>query len=275
MGKIAYPPIEAYEEAVDIIGVFSTMVLFGLAAPEAKTKDKIIRNFIARSVVSLKSILALWKIDAFADCWVLHRCIVDRLFHLKSLANDKAFDIFDDWSFKQQYDYMNKIRSDPEFKGMVDPGFFKDADRQKARYAEICKRKVDWKRPRAETVAKDADWDFFYKYAYDHASSHVHPMANDGELEFLRLTKLAEPRNSGEPRLVINNSCLAMAVLLNEGLNISSFSWRRIVFNFISDYTAFLRTGSKKYLRTFYKIGSQGPNFELCKKTEKHGAFDE
>ena len=144
------------------------MVLFGLAAPEAETKDKIIRNFIARSVVSLKSILALWKLDAFADCWVLHRCIIDRLFHLKALANGKAFEEFDDWSFKQQYDYMNKIRSDPEFKGTVDPDFFKDADRQKARYVEICKRKVDWKKPKAETVAKDANWDFLYKYAYDH-----------------------------------------------------------------------------------------------------------
>lgn len=274
MGKIVYSPIEAYEEAVDIIEAFSTMVLFGLSVPEAETKDKIIRNFIARSVVSLKGVLALWRIDAFADCWVLHRCIVDRLFHLKSLAKDKAFDVFDDWSFKQQYDYMNKIRSDREFKGTVDPYFFMDMDRQKARYAEICNRKVDWKRPKAETVAKNAGWDFFYKYAYDHASSYVHPMANDGEQELLRLTKLANPRKCGEPRLVINNSCLAMAVLLSEGLNISSFSWRRIVFDLISDYMSFLKTGTKKYLLTFYRIGSQGPNFDLCKKTDK-AAFDE
>ena len=100
-------------------------------------------------------------------------------------------------------------------------------------------------------------------------------MANDGEQEFLRLTKLAEPRACGEPRLVINNSCLAMAVLLNEGLNISNLSWRRIVFDFISDYMTFLRTGTKIYLLTFCKIGSQGPDFELCKKVDKHGAFDE
>ena len=68
MDKKVYFPIETYEEAVKILGIFSTMVLFGLAVPAAETRDKIIRNFIARSVVSLKGILELWKINAFADC---------------------------------------------------------------------------------------------------------------------------------------------------------------------------------------------------------------
>ena len=64
-------------------------------------------------------------------------------------------------------------------------------------------------------------------------------------------------------------------MLINEGLSISNFTWRGIVFEFLSDYLEFLRTGSKKYLVTFFKIGSLGPNFDLCKKTDKHGAFDE
>ena len=275
MDKKIYFPIETYEEAIKILGVFSTMILFGFAGQPTETRDKIIRNFIARSVVSLKGILELWKIDAFSDCWVLHRCIVDRLFHLKSLAKDNAFDSFDDWSFKRQYEYMNKIRSDREFKNTVGPAFFKDMDRQKARYARLCKQMIDWDRPKAETVARDAGWDFLYKYGYDHASTYVHPMANDGELEFHRLTKLAEPRECGDTRLVISNSCLAVVVLIQECLNISNFVWRRLVYTFLSDYLDFLESGSRIYLVTFCKIGSLGPNYELCKKADKHGAFDE
>ncbi len=275
MDKKEYLPIEAYEEAIKILGVFSTMLLFGFAGQTAETKDKIIRNFIARSVVTLGGILELWKIGAYADCWVLHRCIVDRLFHLKSLVKNKAFEAFDEWSFKRQYEYMNKVKSDREFRNTVGPGFFKDMERQKARYAKISKQKIDWGRPDAETVAKDAGLDFFYKYGYDHASTYVHPMANDGEQEFHRLTKLAEPRECGDTRLVISNSCLAVAVLIQEGLNISNFSWRKMVFDFLSDYLEFLKSGSKKYLFTFCKIGSLGPTADLCKKTDKHGAFNE
>ena len=269
-----YPPIEAYEEAIKILGVFSTMVLFGFAGQPPETRDKIIRNFIARSIVTLRGILELWKIDAYADCWVLHRCIVDRLFHLKSLAKDKAFEVFDDWCFKRQFEYMNKVKSDREFGNRVGPAFFKDMERHKARYATLSKRKIDWGRPDAETVAKYAGLDFLYKYGYDHASTYVHPMANDGEQEFHRLTKLAEPRECGDNRLVINNSCLAVLMLIQEGLNISNFKWRRVVFDFLGDYLAFLQNGSRDYVVSFCKIGLLGPNAELCKKTDKQGAFD-
>jgi len=271
-----YPPVEAYEEAVKILEVFTKIVLFGFAGQQPpETKDKIIRNFIARSIVTLRSILELWKIQAYADCWVLHRCVVDRLFHLKSLAKDKAFDLFDDWCLKKQYEYMSKIRGDPDFKDRVGPDFFKDMKRYKARYDELCKQGVNWRRPRAEDIAKDAGWDFLYKYAYDQASAHVHPMANDGEQEFHRLTKLAEPRECGDYRPILNNSCLAMLLLIQEGLNISNFRWRRLIFDFLSDFLAFLRDGSRAYVITYCKIASLGPDFALCEKTDKHGAFDE
>lgn len=271
-----YPSVEAYEEAVKVFEVFTKIVLFAFAGQQPpETMDKIIRNFIARSVVTLRSILELWKIQAYSDCWVLHRCIMDRLFYLKSLAKGKAFDAFDDWCLKQQYEYMNKVRSDPEFKGRVGPSFFKDMERYKARYNELCKRGVDWRRPRAEDVAMDAGWGFLYKYAYDHASSHVHPMANDGEQEFHRLTKLAEPRDCGDSRLVLNNSCLAALLLVQEGLNISNFRWRRVVFDFLGDFLAFLQDASRKYAVTYCKIISLGPDFEVCEKTDKKGAFDE
>jgi len=266
--KKQYLPIKFYKEAIDILDVFTTIILLSLGEHGTSIKDTIIRNFIARSIVSLKGILKLWEEKDYQDCWILHRCILDRLFHLHALAKEDAFETFEKWSFKKQYEYKNKIRSDPYFRDKISPDFFKNMNKNKKRYTDICKEQPQWDRPKPEEIAKEMDLNFLYKYGYDYASTLVHPMANDGESDFLRQTKLVPEEMFPDQRAVINNSCLAVVVIVQEGLNISSLLWRCIMFDFLDNFKIFLQNGSMDYKESFLKIGSLGPEFDICKKKD-------
>lgn len=268
--KNQYLPIESYKEAVEVLDMFTTLILFSFAKHSAEVKDVIIRNFIARAIVSLKGIMRLWEMADYQDCWILNRCILDRLFHLIALAKDNTFKLFDKWSFKRQYDYMNRIRSDPDFKGRLNPHFFKDIDGHKEKYTAITKERPRWKRPKAEAIAKDMDLMFLYKYGYDYASRLVHPMANDGEEDFFRQTNFIQEGLFPDQRVVIHNSCLIVSLLIQEGLNNSNLLWRAVIYDFLGKFRDLLKNGSKDYLLTFTKIGKlQDRRAELCKKKGK------
>ena len=264
-----YFPVKTYKEAIYTLDLFTKIILFQFAIHSTGIKDNIIRNFIARGIVALKSIMKLWEISDYQDCWVLHRCILDRLFHLEALAKDDTFELFERWSFKHQYDSRNKIRSDPDFKERINPEFFKDMDVQKERYIIISKERPQWRRPKPQEVAKEMDLDFLYKYGYDYASKLVHPMATDGEEDFYRETKLSGRDFFIDQRVIINNSCMAVIILINEGLSYSNLIWRRLTFDFLKNFMDFLENGSEKYKVSFYKIGSLGPDVDLCKKATK------
>jgi len=261
-----YLDMDSIKEVIETLDVFATIVLFSLGQHGKGVKDTIIKNFIARSIVSLKGILRLYEEKDYHDCWILHRCILDRLFHLNALAKDDSFDLFEKWSLKQQYEFKNKVRSDPEFRNKVIPGYFDDMEKNKVRYLEICKENPKWNRPKAEKIAKEMNLDFLYKYGYDYASTFIHPMANDGDADFYRQTRQGTDDMFQDQRVVLNNSCLVVTLLIQEGLNVSSLQWRVIVYDFLSNCRKFLQNGAKDYLTTFLKIGSLGPDINLCKK---------
>lgn len=267
--KIRYLPIESYKEAIDILDMFATLILFSFAKHSTEIKDTIIRNFVARAIVSLKGIMKLWEIGDYHDCWILNRCILDRLFHIIALAKDDAFELFEKWSFKQQYDYMNRIRSDPEFKTRLNPDFFKEVDQHKDRYIAIAKEEPRWERPKAEVIARNMNLTFLYKYGYDYASRLVHPMATDGDEDFFRQTNLIKEGLFPDQRVVIHNSCLIVSLLIQEGLKNSSLAWRAVVYDFLENFRNLLKNGSKDYLLTFTRIGRlRERHLGLCKKKE-------
>lgn len=265
-----YFSFDSYKEAIDILDKYTTLVLFSFAEHSSEVRDVIVRNFIARAIVSLKGILKLWEVSDYQDCWVLHRCILDRLFHLRTLAKDNTFELFEKWSFKQQYDFKSKYRSDPDFKGKLNPDFFKDTKEQKEKYLAITKERPRWRRPKGETVAKEMGMAFLYKYGYDYASTLVHPMANDGQEDFLRQTNLLRRGLFIDQRVVIHNSCLVVVLIIREGLNSSSLIWRSLIYDFLDNFFSFLKSGSNEYLLSFLKIGKLGPDIDLCKKNSKN-----
>lgn len=260
-----YLPFETYKEAIDTLENFTILILFSFTKHSTDIKDIIIRNLIARAIVSLKGIVKLWEVNDYQDCWVVNRCILDRLFHLETLARNNTFELFEKWSFKKQYDFSNKIRSDKDFKNKINSDFFKDTTERKEKYANITKEQPLWKRQNSETVAKNMDLIFLYKFGYDYASTLVHPMANDGEEDFLRLTNLLEEELFTDQRVVLNNSCLAVILLIQKGLNECSLAWHKLIFNFLDDFLGFLRNGSKDYILSFLKISKLGPDVNLAK----------
>jgi len=212
----------------------------------------------------LRSVMALWDLSNFHDCWSLHRCLVDRLFHLYALGKNDAYEAFDDWSFMKQFEAQNRVRSDPNCRDLLDSPLFTPTLGERKRYALLAKSPAQWKRPKAEDTAKDMNLPILYAYSYDFASTHVHPMANDGAEDFFTITKL-EPRPDFPNQIsVLHNSLLVGCMIVQQGLNQSDFRWRSIIYDFLDDLMQHLLDGSTKYKVTYCKFAELGPDTRLC-----------
>ena len=264
-----YLPFKQYNNLFDTFYKFIIIILFEFKKYDLKIKDIIIKNFISRSIVSLKSILELWQIYDFQNCWILFRCILERLFLLVDLQNNNSYEIFEKWSFKQQYDANNKVRSDQYFKEKIDDKLFKPTKKQKERYDLISSEKISWKRPKAEEIAKKMNLDFLYKYGYYYASAHIHPMATDGEEDFFRLLNLQERNYFPDQIVVIHNSFLITKLLIQEGLNNSSFLWNVIIYDFLDDILKYLENKDNRVLSILDDICKKYSS-NLSKITDKN-----
>ena len=261
-----YLPEQEYDEAIEELCMCATVILYSFGTHSTETRDLIIRSFIARGTTALKSILLLWKTDHYHDCWILYRSLVDRLFHLRALADNDDFLLFDDWSFVKQYEYRNRAKSDPDFKDTLNTELVKETLEEKERYQEIKKLPPKWKRPLPEEVANKMGLGFLYKYAYDYASAHVHPMANDGDEDFGRLTGLTKRDMPPDRRVILNNSCLILVLLIQEGLNTGTLQWRRVVYDFLDHFMHRLAGESEQYRVALFKFIKMSEERGLCQK---------
>ena len=258
------PGLEHYLNAIKAFHAYAGMTLFAFARQEYSLRDTMIQNLIARSSTMLNGIGQLWQIDDYQDCWILHRCLMDRLFHLKHLAETNGFDSFEAWSFFQEANAQNRVCSDTEFSKLKDLTSFRLTSEQKTRYAGMSKSPPQWKRPKAEDIAKSLDMHFLYTLGYDYGSRHVHPMADDGIADFYSITKLKPAPDFLGQEAVLLNSIIVATMIVQEGLNASHFHWRAIVYNFLSEMRNFLEDGSRDHEATLVKLGlmvKQGVTF--------------
>jgi hypothetical protein len=86
-----------------------------------------------------RGIVQLWEIKDFQDCWVLHRSLLDRLFHLRALNERDEFDEFEAWSFKKQYEAVARLKSDPDAAYVVGTAVFEPKPEQHLRYKALAK----------------------------------------------------------------------------------------------------------------------------------------
>lgn len=143
----SYRSTEEFKLATDGLFAFCGMLLFEFAKQQCDTKNLILRNLIARTAVSVRGIMQLWLIGDVQDCWVLHRCLMDRLFHLRHLGSTKEYELFDDWSFYQQFNALSRVRSDQEFGAEHRTPAFSPTPEQKARYEKLSKNPPQFKTP--------------------------------------------------------------------------------------------------------------------------------
>lgn len=263
--KEHYLPVESYAEALGIFHVVSEVILLEFARQERGKRDTIICNFIARTDMMMRALFRLWDLQDYQDCWILLRCLLDRLFHLSHLHEQNQFEVFEEWSFHKQYNAKNRVRSDPECKGALASKMFNLTPEQKNRARSFSKNPPVWQRPKAEKVAKQLDMLFLYRYGYEYGSMHVHPMANDGQQDFFTITKLEPAPDFPEQRFLLSNTLLVGMMIVQQGLNSSTLSWRALVYDFLDHLLKFLGTGSENYKISFLKLSSLlENNIPLC-----------
>jgi len=258
MPKISQDDYLAPEEYREMLGVFqgiSGLLLFDFARVECGTKDIIVRNTIARVNTLTGSVFRLWDAGDQDSAYVLYRCVLDRLFHLWHLAERNEFEQFEEWSYFEQFNAKNQVRSDPECREALTDPLFSFTPDEIARGKRLAKTPPKWSRPKAEEAAKGLKLGILYRYGYDFASRLVHPMATDGHEDFFRITKLQPAPDFPDQRSLLSNTLLIATMTVQEGLNASHFQWRRVVFDFLDELRRGVGTGSQGYREPFVKIG--------------------
>lgn len=256
--------VETLVEAIDTLKVYCGMILLSLAKHSQGLRDKTISNFLARGMTCTESIFLCWREGSEDDAWILHRSLLDRLFHLHNLIEQNSFSDFEEYSFLKMYNIRQKLLSDKEMRDKVPADLKQLQQSQKERHKKLAGKTNTWRRPKAEDVAKSMDITFLYSFGYDLASMKVHPMAQDGEVDFVRLTSPIS--NQALPDVtVVKNSILAQSILIQEALNASSVQWRKVIYDFVEQIREFLKDDKNlKFQETFYKIGSLWPTVDFC-----------
>ncbi|MFZ5908637.1 MAG: DUF5677 domain-containing protein [Chloroflexota bacterium] len=254
---------EQYDELFEAVEGYSLLILNSLASNSTNVRDVIIRNFIAKGLTCLRSVLHIWKLGDYDNCWSIYRNMLERLFHLQSLWDKDEFEVFEKWSFLKSYKARQDARSDPELRKRVHDSRISFTPDDKKRFSELSKEGIDWIRPTAKEVAKSQDMLFLYKYGYDYASSLVHPMATDGASDLKQLLdgiKTIPPDALG----ILQNATLAQLLLIQLGLNASSLKWRRILYDFLDHCMSALNGYNQQYRFTFVKIVNMGKDVQWC-----------
>lgn len=185
-------------------------------AEQAKDKDVYLRNCIAKTISLLKAIDVLFIIEQYNEGWILYRALIDRLVYVHYLLNNNKFIEFDEWTFVKLYEYRHNAKVDERFKRLLRNPKFKTKKGETSTY-ESFKARLNWQKPNPQNVLKSKDLDFIYKFGYDFASMHTHPMSWDGGKEFHKLTGLRpNPFIETEDDLLIKNSFLISSIIINE-----------------------------------------------------------
>lgn len=265
-----YLPVERYKEALGAFHGFGGILLFEFARDKRGERDVIIRNFIARADTTARAVFQLWELQDYQDCWILHRCLLDRLFHLWHLQDSNQFEVFEAWSFLKQYKAVLRVRNDSEFIGARESKLFALTPEQEERALALAKAEPIWRRPKPEKVAESLNMHFLYRFGYDFASTHVHPMANDGYQDFYTITKLEPAPDFPDQRSVLSNTMLVATMVVQQGLNASTLSWRAVVYDFLDDFIRFLDTGADDFKVSFLKLCEMfKQGMPLCQAPQK------
>jgi len=241
---------------------------------ELKTKDTILRNFLSKSISQLRTINILNTEGQLLDCYIIYRSMVDRLGHLYYLERTQSFQDFDDWSFLRQIDANNNSLSDTNFKDNLPKEFFLPNKEDKERYKRIKQTGTKWSRPDIEEEFKKRNFYFLYKFGYDYASTHVHPMANDGMIEYFRMVQnppaTVVSHFNHQTELIMQNSTLISSMTVTECLNFSANKWRTLVFKFIESFRHAMNDQPNEFELNFYKLKKFiDDNMPLGEKIEK------
>lgn len=203
-------------------------------------KDVYLRNSIAKTVSLLKTIDLLFIVEKYNEGWILYRSLIDRLVYLIYLIDNDNFIEFDEWTYVKRYEFRHNAKVDERFKRLLNNQKFKTQKGETNLYNTF-KKRLKWTKPDPFRVLKKLNLDFIYKFGYDYASMHTHPMSWDGSKEFHNMTGLKpNPSAENEDEILIKNSLLIASMILN--LIVSNFSIKipQVLIEFLSEIKKFV-----------------------------------
>lgn len=257
--------VEEYRRVIDAFHAVCRLILLSFAKHDLDFKNLMIRDFVARTAMTIRGVMSLWDLSNYQDCWILYRCLLDRLFHLVDIDDKNRYESFDDWSFYEQCKYWNVVRCDPNNRDTANSQMSEPTPEERKRYNNLAKDPPKWKRPKAEEVAKRLNLSFLYKYGYDVASTHVHPMATDGLQDFFTITSLEPPREFPDQRSVLHNSILVGIVILEKSLSRGDFQWPGVIKRFFGSLMRHLNDGSDEYIDALVTVSKMASQIALCR----------
>lgn len=238
------------------------IVLKALRFQAREKKDIMLMYSLARAIVQIESVFALFKMNHDSDCLILYRTQVERLLTLYHIIDTNTVSEFDDWSFIVNFEERNGAASDIEHRNFLNKSFWEESEKRKIKYQRLKESGVKWKRPSAsefEVIAKKHRALDLYKYGYKYASGFVHPLSNDGELEFGLVLGI---KPNGKPDLdrrpIISNALVVLILIFELSLNEFSFKFNDLFFQFKDSCKESIRNGSKDYIEIKNKINDLG-----------------
>jgi hypothetical protein len=220
-------------------------------ASDAKGKDVYLRNTIAKTISMLKSIDLLYKVENYNDGWILYRSLIDRLVYIYYLIENDNFKDFDEWTYVELFEYRHNAKVDERYRRLQKDPKFKTQNGETNTYNEY-KKRLNWRKPKPKDVLKLIDLEFIYKYGYDYASRHTHPMSYDGSKEFYHLTGLIpNPHDFNEDSLLLKNSLIISSMIFNVIIQNLNIERPRYYLDFMSEFRKFAFGLEKNYKSKF------------------------
>jgi len=205
------------------------------------TKENIRRNFIAKSNSLLNSISILISANQEGEAMALYRMLIERYFYLEYLEKKDKYQEFKDWSYIKTYESRNNARSNSEFNDSTTKKYLKDSPEQVKKYQKLKLEKIDWVEPKLEDFAKELNLTFLYKLGYDLGSSFIHPRADEGYSDALRLVS-KNPTPEFRKLNILKNSILIANSILMYSCNYSEHNFGKylnlycnVIFGFLNE----------------------------------------
>ncbi len=190
-------------------------VILSFEQSNLNTKNQILRNFIAKAHSLVNSISILLNEEQEGESIALYRLLIERYFYLEYLNQTNLYQAFKDWSYIKTFESRNKMRSSSEFNGPKTKEYLVDSKEQVKKYQALKEKKNLWIEPKIEQFAKEIDFTFLYSLGYDIGSSFIHPRADEGYWDALRIVKSEKMVEFKKNNIRKNSILLANSILIS------------------------------------------------------------
>lgn len=228
----------------------TTIILYQIGNQLNGDRNYYVTNSIAKTQTLVKSIELTFSNNLFNESWILFRCLLDRFLYLRYLEKNELYKNFKEWSYAKGYEYVQNAKSEELTVKVKDDPRFRFLKEQSRTYSDIKSQSNKFHKPDPQSEFKDEGLNFLYKLGYDYASMRVHPMFEDGDEEYYRITKVEpNPYSEFNHQELIANTYLVASMIVQESLNQIDLKTIKVVYEYLEK----LRENSD-YEIPFYKI---------------------